>query len=160
VTDLVVTHSFSPTPPPASYNIAFTASGSSADANGVTGTGVITPAGAQTAGTVITVTVTLTGTAIDAGTHAVGLTSSTTGVTIAAPLSVTKAVTAGQGMATSDTYVFTFSMPASDVTNLVVTHGFSPLSTTTAIPTLQPAALALLGLVMLGLAGYGRKRWT
>ncbi|GHU80507.1 hypothetical protein FACS1894191_5940 [Clostridia bacterium] len=102
--------------------------------NGVTATGAISPSGNQAAGANITVTITLTGTATAAGTHTVGLTSSAAG-TITAPASVTKTVTAGQAMTAGDTFGFTFAMPASAVSDLVVTHTFSaaPTITTTTL---------------------------
>ena len=94
-------------------------------ANGVTATGTISPTGSQGEDTLITVTITLTGTATAAGTHTVGLTSATSGVTITPPATVTKAVTAGTAMTASDTFAFTFTMPADDVEDLVVTHTFA-----------------------------------
>ena len=118
VTDLVVTHTFTEAVYPisiATNNVA---------QNGLTATGAITPTGNQTAGTNITVTITLTGTAIAAGTHTVGLTSATlTGIT--SPSTVTKTVAAGETVTTGNTFTFSFTMPASAVTNLVVTHTFS-----------------------------------
>ena len=141
------------------YSAAFAApGGGSAAAHGVTATGAITPAGAQAAGTTMTVTVTLTGTAADAGTYKVNVTSATTGVTLAAPLSVAKAVTAGQAMGAGDTYVFTFAMPAGDVTDLKVLLTFTPLAVNnaTAVPTLSEWALALLAAL---LALFSLPRW-
>lgn len=109
-------------------------------ANGVTATGAVTPADGQPANANITVTVTLTGTATAAGTHTVGLTSSHAG-SITSPATVTKTVTAGQGMTAGDTFVFSFTMPPRSVDDLVVTHTFSsapPPATTDA--SISPTA--------------------
>ena len=89
--------------------------------NGVTATANFgaTP---YVAGATATVTITLSGTATATGTHTVGLTSSADAGTITPPAIVTKAVTAGANP--TDTYAFTFTMPANAVNDLVVTHDF------------------------------------
>jgi hypothetical protein len=120
VTDLVVTHTFSVAPPP-TYNIVIATNG--VLANGVTATGVIAPASPQEAGTGITVTITLAGTATETGTHTVGLTSATVAA-ITPPATVTRTVTAGGAVGAPNTFAFTFNMPAGNVTDLVVTNGF------------------------------------
>ena len=120
---------------PTTYAIGFTTNG--VTANGITATGVFSPASPTTSGTAITVTITLTGTATAAGTHTVGLTSASAG-TITSPASVTKVVTAGAAMGAGDTYVFTFTMPANAVTDLVVTHTFSTATPTTFTITFDP----------------------
>ncbi|MCL2309438.1 MAG: cadherin repeat domain-containing protein [Proteobacteria bacterium] len=121
------------------YNIGFTTNGIAA--SGITATGTISPASPQAAGTAITVTVTLTGTAAAAGTHTVGLTSATLGAAgITAPANVTKVVTTGQAMTAADTFAFTFTMPAGNVTDLVVTHTFSAASVAPTITSTNNAS--------------------
>jgi len=108
---------------PFTYPIGFVANNISI--NGVTATGVISPGSNQTAGTPITVTITFTGTSSTAGTHTVGLTSSTLGSGISAPATVTRVVTAGENVTSSNTFQFAFTMPASAVNDLVLTHSFT-----------------------------------
>jgi hypothetical protein len=119
VDDLVVTHTFTPA---ATYNVGFTTP--SVAVNGVTATGTFSPVNPQYANDPITVTITLTGTATAAGTHTVGLTSALAGVITPPATGVTKGVAAGDVMGAGDTFVFTFTMPANNVNNLVVTHTF------------------------------------
>lgn len=96
-------------------------------ANGVTATATFgaTP---YAAGATATVTITLSGTALVAGTHTIGLTSTKAG-TITAPASVIKTVTAAE--TSTDTFVFTFTMPANAVDDFAVTNTFVPLASTT-----------------------------
>ena len=94
--------------------------------NGITATATV-GASQYTAGATATVTITLSGTAAAAGTHTVGLTSSEDAGTITAPTTVTKTVAAGE--TPTDTFAFTFTMPAKEVDDLVVTHDFVPVQT-------------------------------
>ena len=120
VSDLVVTHTFEAAIPP-TYDIAFMTN--SVSANGLTATGVISPDSPKESSTPMTVTITLAGTALYAGTHTVGLTSAILGTAMVAPVSVTKE-TANNEVVSGLTFAFTFTMPAGDVTDLVVTHTF------------------------------------
>ena len=122
---------FTVTPPPA-FPVGFAANG--VMQNGITATGAIAPTGNQEAGTPITVTVTLLGTAGVAGTHTIGLTSAS-GVVITPPETITRAVTAGESlMAGTDTPTFNFTMPAAAVGDLTVVHTFAPSNVTVTIP--------------------------
>jgi len=90
------------------------------EVNDITATAAAHPTEAAP-GDNVTVTVTLTGTAAAAGTHTVGLTGFY-GITV--PLITTKNVAIGQVMEESDAFLFTFTMPASAVDSLEVTHTF------------------------------------
>lgn len=92
--------------------------------NGVTATVSFDKNSPQAASTSITATVTLTGTAVAAGTHTIDLTSASD-VTITPPSSLTKVVTAALTMTTTDKFVFTFTMPANAVDDLTLTHTFA-----------------------------------
>jgi hypothetical protein len=94
--------------------------------NGLTATGDITPSGNLTAGTPVTVTVTLSGTAGLTGTHTIGLTSefAQNGLVINAPTPVTFNVTQA-GAITPQTYTFTFTMLSFAVGDLTVVHTFA-----------------------------------
>jgi len=70
----------------------------------------------------ITITVTLSGTALKQGTYTVGLTGASAG-TITAPTTVTKKVAVGDSP--TDQYTFTFTMPANAVSDLAVTLNFA-----------------------------------
>lgn len=97
--------------------------------NGVTATVTFDKASPQAAGTLVTATVTLSGTAAETRRHIVGLASEadiTGGVT--APATVTKTMTAGS--AATDTFEFTFTMPCANVDDLVLTHTLAALTGT------------------------------
>ncbi len=89
-------------------------------ANGITATATIGSSPYEL-GDTATVTVTLSGTAALAGTHTIGLTSAKAG-TITLPATVTKAV--ASGATPTDAFLFTFTMPANEVDDLVVTNTF------------------------------------
>lgn len=92
--------------------------------NGVTATVTFTPASPQAAGTSVTATVTLTGTAATSAVHSVDLTSAKADLTTSPK---TQAVTANQNLtATPVTKTFTFTLPAKNVDDLVLTHTFCP----------------------------------
>ena len=110
---------------PTGYNISF--STNDVEHDGVTATGTATPANAP-AGGAVTVTITLSGTATAAGEHTVGL-SSVKAIGITAPAITTKVV--GNGGDASATFVFTFTMPAEDVDDLVVVHTSAAVTTYT-----------------------------
>ena len=136
------------------YAIGFTTNG--VTANGVTATGQVSPASPQAAGAGITVTVTLTGTATAAGTHTVGLTSASAGA-ITPPAVVAKTVAASESMAALNTFAFTFNMPASAVSDLVVAHTYSATPPTTFtftsnFPTVTNNTVAVSGTI--GVADY------
>ncbi|MCL1909152.1 MAG: Ig-like domain-containing protein, partial [Holophagaceae bacterium] len=117
----------------ATYAIAF-ATGSGT-ANDVTATGAVTSSNPEEAGETVTVTVALSGTATEAGTHTIGLTSAKAGTIT--PATQTKAVTLSQALVpAADTFTFTFTMPALDVDDLVVTNGFVAAGSATITPTL------------------------
>ena len=93
--------------------------------NGVTATGTASVSSSP-AGETITVTITLTNAADDAGVHSVNLTSTILGGSIVAPLSsLTRTFGVGDPALATDTYTFTFPMPAENVLDLVVEHTFS-----------------------------------
>lgn len=100
---------------------AVSASTNSVTANGVTATATFgtTP---YAVGATATVTITMSGTATAAGTHTIGLTSAGDVGSITAPGTVTKTVEANA--TPTDTFQFTFSMPATAVDDLVVTNTF------------------------------------
>ncbi len=104
----------------APISCAVSASTNAVVANGVTATATF-GSSPYVAGATATVTITLSGTAAAAGTHIVGLTSTKAG-TITPPATVTRTVTAEETQ--SDTFSFTFAMPANAVDDLVVTHIF------------------------------------
>ncbi len=104
----------------APISCAVSASTNAVVANGVTATATF-GSSPYVAGATATVTITLSGTAAAAGTHFIGLTSTKAG-TITPPATVTRTVTAEETQ--SDTFSFTFAMPAYAVDDLVVTHIF------------------------------------
>lgn len=87
--------------------------------NGVTATASVPQSKLVQSGSNVSVTVTLSGTALKQGIYTVGLTSSS----ITAPTPVTKTVTVGASP--TDTYTLSFTMPASDVSDLAVTLNFT-----------------------------------
>jgi len=115
--------------------------------NGLMATAVVTPTGDQEAGSAMTVTVTLSGTATAAGVHTIGLTSGQAGG-ITAPGTLTRTVTAGEA-AINQGFVFTFTMPAAAVADLTVTHSF------TAAATSFPVAIATNNVAQNGLTATG-----
>jgi uncharacterized repeat protein (TIGR02543 family) len=130
---------------PISFSNGFSIS--SVDANGITATGEIairtaTGVASQPSvainGDTIEVTITLAGNASAEGLQIVGLTSATLGnlgVLITPPTTpptptlppaeVTRTVAVNELMTASDTFTFTFTMPANPVTDLEVIHSFT-----------------------------------
>jgi hypothetical protein len=115
VGDLVLTYSFTATT--YTYNTP-----THAAANGVTPSVSYSLASPRAPGTSVTATVSFAGTATQAGTLSVNLSSSTTTVTGGAQ---TLAVTAGQNSGFG-TKTFSFTVPSSNVTDLVLTYSFTP----------------------------------
>jgi len=105
---------------PTAPTYAVSATTNAVIANGLTATAAF-GSSPYTAGATATVTITLSGSAIVAGTHTVGLTSTDAG-TITAPAIVTKTATAEETI--TDAIVFTFIMPSNAVGDLAVTHTF------------------------------------
>jgi len=103
-------------PEPTTYD--FTAP-SAITANGVTATVTFDKESPQTAGTNVTATVTLSGTAAKAGVFTIDLTSANAGLTTNPQ---TKTVTVGAQP--NDTYDFTFTMPDESVSDFVLTFNF------------------------------------
>ncbi len=100
----------------AKYTIATPAA---ATTEGVTVSATPSPSTNIAAGATITVNVPLTGTALKSGTYTVGLTGTGIGPVATQTFSVTK------GQSVSGSKTFTFTIPASDVTDLALTLSFS-----------------------------------
>lgn len=100
--------------------------------NGITAAVSFRPAAAAE-GVSVTAVVTLTGTATAAGTHTIDLTSTKVGLT-SDPQTVT--VTAGQDLtAAPGTKSFTFTMPAENVDDFILTHTFEAADATAPVLT-------------------------
>lgn len=93
---------------------------SSVTVDGVTATASVSQSKFVQSGSAVTVTVSLSGTALKSGTYTVGL-SGASPSTIT-PATATKNVAAGD--TTKDTCTFTFTMPAADVSDLTVSLDF------------------------------------
>ena len=119
---------------PQTYGVS--AATNSVNANGITATATFGSSPYE-AGATATVTITLSGTAIETGTHTVGLNSTKTGI-ITPLTTVTKAVTAGANP--TDEFLYTFTMPANAVDDLVVTHNFVQAQSTA--PTASATTVA------------------
>lgn len=100
----------------------------SAEENGITATATV-EAFPYAEDEIVTVTITLPGTAVEDGTHTVGLNSTQAG-TITGPNPVTKLVTGGNSP--TDIFAFTFTMPGEAVDDLEVTNTYKSAS---AVPT-------------------------
>ncbi len=115
-----------------SYPVAFQTNNT--ELNGLNASATVVPGGNQKWNTNMTVTVRLTGTSEAAGTHSIFLSSESLGKNgITLPTSVQKTFSPGQSMEADDTFIFTFTMPARAVTDLVVSHKFSPVVTSEVI---------------------------
>jgi hypothetical protein len=104
------------------YGLGF-ASGS-ANVSGITATGVLSEP-FELAGASTSVGVAFSGTALAAGAYTLNLTSATLGAGAITPVTVTQTAAQGQSFAGVST-AFSFTMPAADVNDLVVTLSFAP----------------------------------
>jgi hypothetical protein len=141
------------------YRIEFlTRTSNTATADGITATGMISPGSPQKDGITITVTITLSGTASADGALAVELRSNILGGAI--PVLVSPARAVGTGDNPTDTYTYTFTMPARDVTDLVVYTKFKPAIAPAAapIPAFGHWALLLLAALLAGMAALRRRK--
>jgi len=126
VEDLTVVNTFVPAGTQ-TYAVGFTTQ-SVGPTSGLTAKGVVSPTGNQAAGNDVTVTVTLTGTPTTAGTYTIGLKSTILGSAGITPASFTRVVSAddvGKAVTESNAYVFTFTMPAKVVNDLIVSNTFA-----------------------------------
>ena len=92
--------------------------------NGITAKASVNPASGISAGTLVRVTVSLSGNAVQSGKHVIGLVNAFSASEITAPTQPELTVSAGSGV--SKSFTFSFLMPAYSVNTLTITHDFTP----------------------------------